>query len=299
MGTVINVKVVTNQPESEVMLAITSAIQRFQEVEAACSRFDESSELRQLSQSFGTPVVVSDFLFRPLQFALSVADMTDGILDPTVGRVLHKQGFQKHYLTGQSVHDDPADPGIVSYRDVLIDEGGRTVTLKQPLTLDLGAVAKGFAVDLAAQELQDFEGFMIDAGGDIFVGGSNEFGGAWRVGIRHPVSTSEILCALSATNVAICTSGGYERKNPANREAHHLIDPMTGQSSNEILSSTVIAPFAMMADALSTVSFILGKERGVDFLNEIDCSGLLVQSTLDFTLAGQMEAYLNGKTCEA
>jgi FAD:protein FMN transferase len=294
LGTVIHLKIITKASDARVDDAIKQVIERIKQVETVCSRFEETSELRQTSHHVGKPIVVSDILFEPLQFALEIAEMTNGVFDPTVGRVLHRQGFRKHYLTGHPVSDDEAEPGEVSFRDVTLNSSERTVLLHKPLTLDLGAVAKGFAVDLAVHELQEFEGFVIDAGGDVYVGGTNEFGEDWRVGIRHPIKTNEILCTLRASNVAICTSGGYERKNPTNPGAHHLINPRNGESLREVLSSTVIAPYAMMADAFSTVSFLMGCQPGAKFLQDVGGSGLLVDESLNLHFAGNMEEYLNG-----
>src|SRR6185436_3666886 len=100
----------------------------------------------------------------------------------------------------------PIGDGAVNYRDIHLDPGARTVTLNRPLVLDLGAVAKGLAVDLAAQELQPLADFMIDAGGDLYLGGLNPRGEPWSVGIRHPRSGDEILHTLRASNQAVCTS---------------------------------------------------------------------------------------------
>ena len=91
----------------------------------------------------------------------------------------------------------------VSFRDVTIDETAQTVTLQRPLLLDLGAVAKGLAVDLAARELAPLRDFAIDAGGDLYLGGTNRDGQPWSIGIRHPRQPGACIAA-----VRVSESGG-------------------------------------------------------------------------------------------
>lgn len=295
VGTLVHLKVVTEAPEADAQAAMSRALDAFDRVERACSRFDETSELRRLSATTGIAVPVSDLLFEVLRFAWTVADMTDGLFDPTMGRVLKRRGFDRHYLTGDVVADESDEPGAVTFRDIELDETARTVLLHRPLTLDLGAVAKGFAIDLAAHELASFGGCVIDAGGDVYVGGLNELGEPWHIGIRHPVQRDETIASIQTSNAAVCTSGSYERVSPHDPNAHHLIDPHSGQSPRQLWSSTVMAPFAMMADAFSTVTFLLGSKAGIDMLNEIELNGLLVDASLALHMTPGMKEYLHGE----
>ena len=137
-----------------------------------------------------------------------------------------------------------------------------------PLTLDLGAVAKGLAVDMAARELEPFQDFAIDAGGDLYLGGLNEQGEPWSVGIRHPRMDGELITSLRISNQAVCTSGDYER-------GAHII----GAAQN-VASATVVASGAMLADALATAVFVLGPEKGLDLLNRLGVDGMIVTSDL-------------------
>src|SRR5204862_3200804 len=109
------------------------------------------------------------------------------------------------------------------------------IRLRTPLLLDLGAVAKGLAIDAAVRELQPFVDFAVYAGGDVFLGGANANGKPWRVGIRHPRMEGEILDALLVSNLAVCTSGDYERPD-------HILDPRQGNAARAVASATVVAP---------------------------------------------------------
>ena len=130
----------------------------------------------QLAAQVGVPVPVSAILFEAVQFALAVAEESGGAFDPTVGYAMETRGFNREYRTGQTIRTDLEPAGPVSYRDVRLDPDRKTITLLRPLILDLGAVAKGLAIDLAARELRPFENFAIDAGGDLYLGGCNPNG---------------------------------------------------------------------------------------------------------------------------
>lgn len=276
LGTIVHIQVLSQESDIVIEKAMDRAFSQMKKVESACSRFDEKSELRRVCKRVGIPTPSSDYLYEPLRFALMMSDLTRGVFDPTLGRLMYAQGFREHYLTGERVTDESAKPGDVTYQDVVLDDTSRTILLKRSLTLDLGAVAKGFAVDLAVEALKMFEGFVVDAGGDVFVGGHHRDGTPWNIAVRHPVQTDSMLCTLQASNVAVCTSGGYERRSSIAPDHHHLVDPMTGKSPLEVISSTVIAPFAMMADAFSTASFILGIEEGKKLLQKVQLEGMLV-----------------------
>lgn len=289
MGTIVNVHVSTVKPDFLIERAMDRVSQVFRDVEHSCSRFDASSELSQLCRSTGVFVPVSDMLFEAVRFAIEVAKATDGLFDPTVGQTMSRLGFNRHYLTGAVVMPDLT--GRADYRDVELDEDRRQIRLAKPLLLDLGAVAKGFAIDLAAQTLQGFEGFVVDAGGDLYVSGTNHHGEAWHVGIQHPVDSRRTICNLRLTDTAICTSGNYERKSPVVATAHHIVDAKTGISPVEVVSCTAIAPYAMMADAFSTASLLLGVEHGINLLEALGLEGLWITSDLEVHTTNQFTRY--------
>ena len=271
MDTVISIQVVNEAEESVVRPALQRALDWFATVERACSRFDPNSELRQLLARPGEPVQVGPVLFEAVRFALALARLTGGAFDPTVGRLLERHGFNRHYLTGQTIMSDAADPGA-RYQDVRLG-AGRTITLRRPLVLDLGAVAKGLAIDLAACELRAIENFCIEAGGDLFASGHNGDGLPWRVGIQDPRDPGALATTLEISDQAVCTSGDYQRRNAS---GHHLVDPRTGQSATGLASVSVVAPTAMAADGLATAAFILGLDGGRKLLDQAGVEGVLI-----------------------
>ena len=303
MGTIVTIEIGagadrTNASRDE---SIERAFDWFRDVEERCSRFDAGSELRRLCEKPGEPVEASDLLFAAVEFALAVAEETDGAFDPTMGRGLEARGFDRDYRDGPDAKARATIPasGIArgpsaepaSYRDVTVDAQRKTVTLARPLLLDLGAVAKGMAIDLAARELSAFDDFVIDAGGDVFAAGHNDRGEPWSIGIRHPRRDREVIEIVRISDHAVCTSGDYER--PGEGLGHHILDPRRHHTLNEVASATVVAPTAMLADALATAAFVLGPVEGIRLLERHGVNGALISPSLErFATRGLHRALL-------
>lgn len=255
MGTVVAIQLVG--PDNEALLSrARDAMQWAAEVERICSRFDPDSELSRLCAVVGEPVPVSPLLEHLLDLAVAVARTSDGAFDPTVG-----------------------SPPPATWQSIQIDRAAHTVTLHHPLRLDLGAIAKGFAVDLMAQTLHDLPDIAIDAGGDLYCRGHNLLGRPWSIGIRDPFVRGALLARVSIDSGALCTSGSYERRTA---DGHHLIDPTTGRASQGLVSCSVVGESTAMADALATAAFIMGRERGLPFLEAQGVDALLIDDRGDW-----------------
>jgi len=265
MDTLVTIRV--DRPGAED--AVHRAFAWFHEIEACCTRFDPHSELMQLTTHIGVPVSVSPVLLQCVQFAIKLAEETEGAFDPAVGHRMESRGYNRDYRTGRIIDTGMAPGEPVTFRDVRLDARSSTIELRRPLILDLGAVAKGLAIDMAARELRPFVDFSIDAGGDLYLGGHNEEGARWRVGIRDPRDPVSIIQTLQASDQAVCTSGDYER-------GAHILDPRTGQPAASTASVTVVAPNALLADALSTAAFVLGPREGLALLERMGVEGMLI-----------------------
>src|SRR5450631_2603906 len=206
MGTVVTIQVVGHSEDKQQLIQRDAAVERafdwFRQIEECCTRFDSQSELMQLTAQVGIPVPVSAILYEAVQFALAVAQESGGAFDPTVGHAMETRGFNREYRTGQTIRTAVEPDAAVTYRDVRVDPDRKTIMLLRPLILDLGAIAKGLAIDLASRELRPFEDFAIDAGGDLYLGGCNPNGELWSIGIRHPRRNNELICSLPVSNRA-------------------------------------------------------------------------------------------------
>jgi thiamine biosynthesis lipoprotein len=295
MGTVVTVHIIAaDNTERNREQGAANALARFDEVERVCSRFDPQSELSQLSTRIGERVPVSDLLFEAVRFAIAVAEESGGAFDPTLGLALEARGFNREHRSGAIVRTALERDDNATYRDVELDVDQRTIMLARPLLLDLGAVAKGLAVDMAARELErrSFANFAIDAGGDLYLSGHNADDKPWSVGIRHPRRDRALFETIHVSNVAVCTSGDYEQRTTEDQHEHHIIDPRTRASAAHAASATVLAPSAMVADALATAAFVLGPTDGLEWLERHGVEGMIVTPSLErFATPGMRAEY--------
>ena len=302
MGTVVSVQIVGGTPASRAERA-HAALQWVSTVEATCSRFREHSELRTLSATVDREVAVSTLLFNALHVALQVAEQSHGAFDPTVGVAMQARGFDRAWDSGASSRAQmPVETDVASWRDVVLDHHAQSVRLLRPLLLDLGAIAKGLAVDLVARDLADCEHYAVEAGGDMYVAGCNANGEPWRVGIQHPRQPGESFATLSLSNMAICTSGDYARRTADDTQSH-LVDPRehiaavsqlpsgTTSLATRLVSSTVIAPQAMIADALATAVMVLGVDEGITLLETQGVQGIVVDAQGNLTTTQGMSSF--------
>ena len=245
--------------------ALDSARRWFAEVERACNRFEPGSEINALVP--GRWLRPSSTLFYALALAVNVATASDGAFDPALGRELAERGFDRNYLTGEHTRAVTGD-GV--WADLELDHDAQRVRLRRPIAFDLGGIAKGLALDLAANDLAelDLDGFALDAGGDVIVRGVNPAGVSWRVGVRDPRRPGRLIATVRLTDQAVCSSGTYHR-------GRHLLDPLSGVPARPI-GATVVAPVAALADALSTAAAVLEPEAAIALLEANDVAGFVV-----------------------
>jgi thiamine biosynthesis lipoprotein len=279
MGTLVTIEVVEAELSPACDAALSRALQWFHDIESCCSRFDRRSELMRLSHHTGEAMHASATLFEAVRFSLAMAEESGGAFDPTLGAAMESLGFNREHRTREIVASGVADDARVSYRDVHVDPEQRTITLRRPLLLDLGAVAKGLAVDMAAHELRPFANYAIDAGGDLYLAGRNAAGAPWRVGVRHPREDHAIIDAVRVSNKAVCTSGDYERAG--DRGDTHILDPRTRAPARQAVSVTTVAETAMLADAAATAAYVLGPADGIALLERLNVEGLMITAALE------------------
>ncbi|MDE7230598.1 MAG: FAD:protein FMN transferase [Oscillospiraceae bacterium] len=235
---------------------------RISKLEDMWSVTDEKSELYALNH--GGSGEVSAETAELISFALEIAEKSGGALDPTIYPVLTAWGF-----TTEEKHVPPADElsrllELVDYRAVTVFEN--TVTLRDGMMLDLGAVAKGAASDAAADILRkkDVKSALLNFGGSIMTIGTKPDGTEWRIGVEDPEDKTKNVGVLAVSDLAVVTSGMYERYFIGEDGTFygHIIDPKNGYPvNNELLSATIIAPEGRLCDALSTAVFVMGTER--------------------------------------
>lgn len=229
----------------------------------------DRSEVYALNHRADATLSLSPELTALLEQALILARQTDGAFDPTVYPVVRAWGF----TTGSYQVPKPEELDrlleLVDHTAPLLD--GNTLTLPEGMQLDFGGIAKGWAGDRAAQLLrgQGVTSAILRLGGNIHTIGPKPDGSLWKIGIEDPDSGST-LGTVSVADLAVVTSGGYQRFFTENGQIyHHIIDPATGQPAHSGLTSvTVVGKYGARCDALSTALFVMGLEDAAGFWRE-------------------------------
>ena len=258
---------------------------RMMEIDAEAKRsmsiFDENSLLSRVNRS------LTDSIDRHIKFNLELAGritaVSEGAYDVTVKPLVEAYGFAGKERKAQINVDSLME--FVGFDKVRI-EGDRIVKSDSRVQLDFNSIAKGYTVDLAAQELEKMgvENYIVDIGGEVRCKGVNKKGGAWRIGIETPfdgnnTAGEHIQQIISLSDCALATSGNYRRfyLDESGRKVAHTIDPRTGRSVvSDLLSATVIAPTCAEADAYGTMFMALGKERAIEVARKLESEAVMV-----------------------
>lgn len=237
------------------------------------SRTLEGSDIYQINHADGAPVEVHDETAELIRAGIKYGELSDGSFDITIGALTDLWDIPNN--TG----DIPDEAAIrkavdtVDYTQILVE--GNSVTMKDPdAKLDLGGIAKGYAADQMKKYLNAHgahEGF-INLGGNVLTLGEKSDGSPYHIGIRKPFSEEgETITAVDVADQSIVTSGRYERYFEKNGHIyHHILDPFTGYPyDNDLNGVTILSDSSMEGDALSTICFALGMEKGMEFIQSM------------------------------
>jgi len=293
LGTVVKVVISSEKNSFSTSNVIFNEIRR---IENKFSVNIDSSIISQINRNGSEITEIDEEARLLIERSLSFAEVTEGAFDPALGTLIKLWGFDKissedfipKIPQPEEIHEALSKSG---YKNVELVSGG--IRLLNGAQLDLGGIAKGYAIDMAVQKAKAVDpkatGF-IDAGGDIGIIGPKFGGEKWSIGIRNPrgESPGEIIVLVYLDRGSIVTSGDYERYFEINgKRYHHIINPFTGYPSEETVSSSVISIFAVDADALSTASFVMGSSFSLQILPPLGGQAFLVNSKQDvFKTAG-------------
>jgi thiamine biosynthesis lipoprotein len=259
--------------------SIDAVFAEMNRIDAAMSTYKPESELSRVNAlAAKQPVVISEELFGLLTTAMEYSRITGGAFDVTYASVGFMYDFRaRHRPTEAEIRK--ALPAI-NYRHVLLDKARHTVRFTRPgMRIDLGGIAKGYAVDRGIGLLQQrgVQHALVSAGGDSRVIG-DRFGRPWVIAIRHPDREDEIVTRLPLVDTAISTSGDYERYfDEDGTRYHHIIDPRTGHSASMVRSATVLADTATRTDGLSKTAFVLGADAAIAIYEKLgDVDAVLI-----------------------
>ncbi len=236
------------------------------QIDGACSRFREDSELVRLNASDGEPVPVSPLLFEAIEVAVSAAASTGGLVDPTIGRSLRLAGYDRSFASVR-LRDGTRFRAVFApaagWRRLELDRARRTVRVPAGVELDLGATAKALAADRSARAAARASGtgVLVSLGGDISVAGQAPRGG-WPVRIAddHASGLDEPGPTVAIAAGGLATSGTTVRRWLAgDAELHHIVDPATGRPARTPWRTvSVTGPSCVDANVASTAALLLG-----------------------------------------
>ena len=294
LGTLVTVKLYGDA--ETVRLPVERAYAELDRVDSLMSRYRDDGALRRLEQTaqkgVQTPAELAAVLARSQRFAA----LTGGAFDCTVGALSGLWNFPDALAPPDSAAVASA-LALVGYEGLQVE--GEIVRIGRPGTrLDLGAAAKGYAVDrmVAVFEEAGIAGGLIDAGGDIRYWGAKPDGRPWLFGVQHPRDPERYIEVEDLGLAAIATSGDYQQYFEwGGTRYHHLLDPRTGYPARACVSATVWAGTALDADILSTAVFVLGPERGLALVAELEGVEALVFYERDGQLEYRASAGVDGR----
>jgi len=289
MGTTVSIATYTTATMTEEVIRpkLQKALDEIRRLQTLMTTWSPDSEISRINAAAGkSAVVVGPESFAVIQKSLWIARASDGVFDITFEAM---KGLWK-FDEGAEATIPPRDAiekarKLIDYRQIALDEKARTVKLGKPeMRMNLGGIAKGYAIDAAARVLvaEGITSFFAQAGGDLYVAGKKPDGSRFKVGVRDPrgKSTSDYFALLEVEDHAFSTAGDYERTFVKDgKRYHHIIDPRTGYPATESRSVTVWAKDAFTADAIDDAIFILGPEKGLKLVESIDDCGAIVVDT--------------------
>lgn len=266
MDTLVEIKILDKNTA-----AIEAAFRELERIDKKFNVYNKNSEVHFINSSKSKKIPISDEMKNLLNFSIYISSITDGAFDVTIFPLVRLWNVKES-------EKPPSDAEIqrlisqIGYKRIAL-KNSSLIKERADIMLDFGGVAKGYAVEKAVKVLKEHgvKSGLINAGGDIKLFGDK----SWNIGIAHPRKPNRLLGILKLKDVAIVTSGDYERYFiKDNKRYHHIMNPKTGRPAEGIMSVTVIAPDCILADALSTAIFVMGVERGlklVELLQDVRC----------------------------
>ncbi len=234
----------------------------------------EDSEISQINNAGGNPVEVSDETITLLKKAIYYGDLSNGAFDVTIAPVSNLWDFHAETPAPPSPEAINEAVSHVDYKNIFID--GNTVRLLDPYAaIDVGGIAKGYIADILKNYLNEHgvKHAIINLGGNVLAMGSRLDGSDYNIGIQKPFDmTGEAVTSVRISNKSVVTSGTYQRYFEADDKLyHHILDPHTGSPcENSLNSVTIITNSSLTADALSTTCFLLGYDKSMRLIEQLD-----------------------------
>jgi thiamine biosynthesis lipoprotein len=254
---------------------IDAAVVKIQRIEKLLTTFSSESETSLINENAGVaPVEVSRETYDLIERSIRISGLTQGAFDITYGSVDKRLwNFDTNMESLPDKQTARKMVRLINYRNIILDNENSTVFLKERgMRIGFGGIGKGYAAERAKYVMKEMgaDSGIVNASGDLAVWGFQPNGKPWTIGIVNPNMAGQVFSHLNITNMAIATSGNYEKYiMVGGKKYSHTIDPRTGLPVTGIKSVTIIAPNAEMSDAMATPVMIMGIRAGMDMINQI------------------------------
>ena len=275
MGTIVSITV-HHEDKEIARRSIDNAFQEMSKIDSLLSSYKNTSEVSILNRDKQSTSASEDFQDN-IQKSLYYGNLSNGAFDITVQPILdlYTKSFRKNKRPPSKEEID-AELKKIDWEKITIKQNTISIGNNQKITL--GGIAKGYAVDKAVESLKTdgINNALVNAGGDMRTIGKKYNTQEWNIALANPRDKNDYITIIPVSNKAIVTSGDYERYYE-NKSFHHIVDPRTGYSAAELMSVTIITDSAFDADAISTAVFVLGKEEGLKFIENLNnTEGLII-----------------------
>lgn len=256
--------------------AIRAAEDEMRRIERLLTTYDEDSETSLINRNAGgKPVAVSGETIDIIQRSIRISELTAGAFDITYGGIDKSLwNFDPGMQHLPDAHTARKMVRLINFRNILVDRDNNTVLLKEKgMRIGFGGIGKGYAAERAKVVMLEMgvDSGIVNASGDLAVWGAQPDGQPWSIGIVHPDTPEQAFCHLRITNMALATSGNYEKFVIIDGKKYsHTINPRTGLPVAGIKSVTIITPNAEIADAIATPVMIMGVDAGMDLINQMN-----------------------------
>jgi FAD:protein FMN transferase len=273
MGTYVEITVL-GKDQSKLKEAMEAGFLEIAKVEKMMSPYREDSDITRINNNAGKgPVKISPEIFEVIKRAMRISKMSGGAFDITISGLkgLWKIDPESPRVPTQNEINERLP--LIDYKQVVLDEKNLTITLaKEGMRLDLGGIAKGYAVDKAALKMSrmGITSASVNAGGDLHTIGTKG-GRPWNIGIQDPRDDKNVIGKLPVTSLAVATSGDYEKFMIVDGKRYcHIMDPKTGKPAEKCMSVTIVCGEAWLADGLATAVFVMGPEKGMSIIEKLE-----------------------------
>ncbi|HAA24567.1 MAG TPA: FAD:protein FMN transferase [Ruminiclostridium sp.] len=270
------IEITLYEKEKDARAVFDDLFDEIKKYENKFSRHVPESEISEANNNAGKPVTVSDETVEIIRSSLLFSDISEGLFDISIGPLIDLWDINGNNPRLPSENEIENALEKVDYNNIKINYENNTLFLsKEGMSLDLGAIAKGYITDRLVEYLSrtNIRSAMLNLGGNLYLHGSKPDGSLWQIGIRDPYgSKGNYIGIIQVKNMSVVTSGIYERYfEIENKRYHHILNPRTGYpEDNNLASVSIICPSSTMADGLSTTAFLLGPDKGMELVESLE-----------------------------